>query len=41
MTLAAAVEVDPHDPRRARSAPGLLRTFNDVGVLSAARAAGR
>jgi len=25
-----------HDPRRARRAPGLLRTFNDIGVLSAA-----
>ena len=28
--------VDRHDPRRARHAPGLLRAFNDVGVLSAA-----
>ena len=31
-----AVEVDVHDARRARHAPGLLRAFNDVGVLSAA-----
>ena len=31
-----AVEIDVHDPRRARHAPGLLRTFNDIGVLSAA-----
>jgi exodeoxyribonuclease V alpha subunit len=28
--------IDAHDPRRARHAPGLLRAFNDVGVLSAA-----
>ena len=27
---------DPFDPRRARHAPGLLRAFNDVGVLVAA-----
>jgi exodeoxyribonuclease V alpha subunit len=31
-----STEVDPHHPRRARHAPGLLRAFNDVGVLSAA-----
>ena len=30
------VEVDVHDARRARHAPGLLRAFNDIGVLSAA-----
>ena len=28
--------VDVHDRRRARNAPGLLRDFNDAGVLSAA-----
>jgi exodeoxyribonuclease V alpha subunit len=27
---------DPYDVRRARSAPGLLREFNDIGVLAAA-----
>jgi exodeoxyribonuclease V alpha subunit len=27
---------DPHDVRRARNAPGLLRAFNDIGVLAAA-----
>lgn len=27
---------DPHDVRRARTAPGLLRAFNDIGVLAAA-----
>ena len=27
---------DPHDARRAREAPGLLRAFNDAGVLAAA-----
>jgi exodeoxyribonuclease V alpha subunit len=27
---------DPHDPRRALGATGLLRTFNDAGVLTAA-----
>jgi exodeoxyribonuclease V alpha subunit len=27
---------DPYDVRRARSAPGLLRAFNDIGVLAAA-----
>ena len=36
MTGPAATEVDLHDPRRARHAPGLLRAFNDIGVLSAA-----
>lgn len=30
------VEIDAHDPRHARHAPGLLRAFNDAGVLSAA-----
>jgi exodeoxyribonuclease V alpha subunit len=30
------LERDPHDVRRARRAPGLLRAFNDVGVLSPA-----
>jgi len=33
---APATAIDLHDPRRARRAPGLLRAFNDVGVLSAA-----
>ncbi|MBW3653594.1 MAG: exodeoxyribonuclease V subunit alpha [Actinobacteria bacterium] len=28
--------MDTDDPRRARHAPGLLRTFNDIGLLSAA-----
>ena len=28
--------LDTHDPRRARQAPGLLRAFNDIGVLSSA-----
>src|SRR5688572_15582089 len=37
MTLPpAVVEIDVNDPRRARHAPALLRTFNDIGVLSAA-----
>ena len=36
MTGPPAIEVDVHDPRRARHAPGLLRAFNDIGVLSAA-----
>lgn len=27
---------DPYDVRRARNAPGLLRAFNDIGVLAAA-----
>jgi exodeoxyribonuclease V alpha subunit len=27
---------DPNDVRRARNAPGLLRVFNDIGVLAAA-----
>ena len=30
------IELDPLDVRRARHAPGLLREFNDAGVLSAA-----
>jgi exodeoxyribonuclease V alpha subunit len=30
------IEIDPFDVRRARHAPGLLRDFNDLGVLSAA-----
>ena len=29
-------EVDPLDVRRAFAAPGLLRAFNDAGVLAAA-----
>src|SRR4051812_23151556 len=33
---AAEVAVDPRDVRRARHAPGLLRAFNDAGVLAAA-----
>ena len=33
---AAVVEPDPFDVRRARRAPGLLRSFNDVGVLAGA-----
>jgi exodeoxyribonuclease V alpha subunit len=32
----ALAELDPHDVRRAREAPGLLRAFNDIGVLSPA-----
>ena len=37
MTIVPApITVDLHDARRARHAPGLLRAFNDVGVLSAA-----
>jgi exodeoxyribonuclease V alpha subunit len=32
----ALLGVDPLDPRRAREAPGVLREFNDIGVLSAA-----
>jgi exodeoxyribonuclease V alpha subunit len=31
-----SIVIDTHDPRRARQAPGLLRAFNDIGVLSAA-----
>ncbi|MGI8429001.1 MAG: exodeoxyribonuclease V subunit alpha [Solirubrobacteraceae bacterium] len=31
-----AVGIDPFDVRRARRAPGLLREFNDAGVLAAA-----
>jgi exodeoxyribonuclease V alpha subunit len=31
-----STEIDTADPRRARHAPGLLRAFNDIGVLSAA-----
>ena len=30
------IEADLHDPRLARRAPGLLRAFNEAGVLSAA-----
>jgi exodeoxyribonuclease V alpha subunit len=33
---ATAVVLDPFDPRRATGATGLLREFNDAGVLSAA-----
>ena len=36
MTTPAVSEPDPFDVRRARHAPGLLREFNDVGVLTAA-----
>lgn len=32
----APATIDRHDARRARHAPGLLRAFNDTGVLSAA-----
>ena len=35
-TSPPATATDPHDPRRAHQAPGLLRAFNDIGVLSAA-----
>jgi exodeoxyribonuclease V alpha subunit len=35
-TVPAPTTIDLHDPRRARRAPGLLRAFNDIGVLSAA-----
>ena len=35
-TSPPATAIDAHDPRRARQAPGLLRAFNDIGVLSAA-----
>ncbi|MDQ3356564.1 MAG: hypothetical protein M3502_07600 [Actinomycetota bacterium] len=31
-----SIEGDPHDVRRARHAPGLLREFNEAGVLDAA-----
>ena len=34
--MSALAENDPHDVRRARHAPGLLRAFNDIGVLTAA-----
>jgi exodeoxyribonuclease V alpha subunit len=36
MTLLALELEDPHDPRLARGAAGLLRTFNERGVLDAA-----
>ena len=36
MTLPPVVEIDVNDPRRAHHAPAVLRTFNDIGVLSAA-----
>ena len=36
MTVPPATDIDLDDPRRARRAPGLLRAFNDIGVLSAA-----
>ncbi|MFP5361182.1 MAG: exodeoxyribonuclease V subunit alpha [Thermoleophilia bacterium] len=36
MTGPAVPEIDVHDPRRTRHAPGLLRAFNAIGVLSAA-----
>src|SRR4051794_41784157 len=32
----AALDVDPFDARRVREAPGVLRQFNDIGVLGAA-----
>jgi exodeoxyribonuclease V alpha subunit len=32
----SAIELDPFDVRRASNAPGLLRVFNDAGVLTAA-----
>ncbi|MDQ3410472.1 MAG: exodeoxyribonuclease V subunit alpha [Actinomycetota bacterium] len=31
-----SIEADPHDVRRARHAPGLLREFNEAGVLDVA-----
>jgi exodeoxyribonuclease V alpha subunit len=34
--MMVVAETDPFDVRRAQRAPGLLRAFNDVGVLSAA-----
>ncbi|MGH9005556.1 MAG: hypothetical protein ACRDYV_20715 [Acidimicrobiia bacterium] len=37
VTVAEPVpEIDRFDVRRARHAPGLLRAFNDAGVLAAA-----
>ncbi len=36
MTLLIPELEDPHDPRLARAADGLLRTFNEAGVLDAA-----
>ncbi|HEX8157435.1 MAG TPA: exodeoxyribonuclease V subunit alpha [Solirubrobacteraceae bacterium] len=36
MTTTLLAEPDPFDVRRARRAPGLLREFNDAGVLAAA-----
>ncbi len=36
MTLLTLELEDPHDPRLARGAGGLLRTFNEAGVLDAA-----
>jgi exodeoxyribonuclease V alpha subunit len=36
MTLLTLELEDPHDPRLARGADGLLRTFNEEGVLDAA-----
>ena len=35
MTTTTVSEPDPFDVRRARHAPGLLRAFNDAGVLTA------
>ena len=35
MTLLVPELEDPHDPRLARAADGLLRTFNEAGVLDA------
>ncbi len=34
--MTALAPDDPYDVRRARTAPGLLRAFNDIGVLAAA-----
>ena len=36
MTLLTLELEDPHDPRLAMAADGLLRTFNEAGVLDAA-----
>ena len=36
MTLLTLELEDPHDPRLAHGAAGLLRTFNEAGVLDAA-----
>ena len=36
MTLLPLELDDPHDPRLAKAADGLLRSFNEAGVLDAA-----